>query len=493
MANGNGLRFGYRSLIVKWARYDGYTNLSRSYRSFSNPSRGREFRVGHKLNQRFQPHFQVGASQIPNPGDLKEEEKRVTLNFHPIAADWLSTILVARLKKITTTEHVLEGFLKTGFHNVVVKSMGGLDLIITFQSKDDRLAALSNPMVLGWFRYIKPWNGEASGSSRLVWLKCRGIPLNTWCHSTFRRIGEIWGDFISLDYETLKEESYEVGRMMIATENSNRIDDWINVTVRGRNHSVKVWEEECDDPFNERHIRDWLKVHIPDPSEKSKNKETVFGRDDDVDSGRNLAQSREAAQDGVHTDGGIMRVDIPTTLLLMDGSSRKLQVPRVTVFNSEKVVQEAEESVMGESAVNYNQPSTIEEPQVEPVKIAEDQQMGIRETLPVQIMDPLFEHFIQNQVVHDGIPKEARVKKREPLSEILDVRGPLNHLEQSGSIDSGDIRHRSQVILKTYRDAVATSKKLGVIHHESDEAVVNRLVQLNIEEHKNRLHALSRK
>ncbi|KAI8536575.1 hypothetical protein RHMOL_Rhmol10G0268100 [Rhododendron molle] len=428
MAKANGLRFGYRSLFVERARYDGFSNRNRPHSSFSNPSDDREVGVEHTFNQRVQSHVQARASQIPNPGDLKERENRVTLNFQPIAADWLTTSLVARLKQITTTEYVLEGFSMIGFQNVVVKSMGGLDLIITFQSKEDRLAALSNSTILGWFKYIKPWNGEASGKSRLVWLKCRGIPLNTWCLTTFRRIGKLWGDFISLDYETLKEESYEVGRMMIATDNSNRIDDWINITVRGRNYGVKVWEEECDDPFNERHIRDWVKVHIPASTENPKIKEAVFGRDDDVEGGRNLAQSSCAALDGLPTDREVMRVDVPTTLLLKDGSSRLLHVPREDIINTGNVVQESEESVVGESADNNDQPTSIEEPQVEPPKNAEDQHKENRVCRPDPILDPLVEHIIQNQAVQNGISKEARVKKRRQLTEILDVKGPLSHL-----------------------------------------------------------------
>ncbi|KAH7845036.1 hypothetical protein Vadar_034488 [Vaccinium darrowii] len=41
------------------------------------------------------------------------------------------------------------------------------------------------------------------------------------------------------------------------------IDEWINVTVKGRNHRVKVWEEDCDDFFNEKSVRDWVNVHLP--------------------------------------------------------------------------------------------------------------------------------------------------------------------------------------------------------------------------------------
>ncbi|KAI8551632.1 hypothetical protein RHMOL_Rhmol06G0201100 [Rhododendron molle] len=273
----------------------------------------------------------------------------------------------------------------------------------------------------------------------------------------------------------------------------NRIDDCISITVRGRSYCVKVREEECDDPFNERHIRDWLKVHIPAPTENPETKETELGRDDDVEGGRNLAQSSCAAPNGVPSDREVMRVDVPTTLLLKDGSSRLLQVPSVAVINPGNVVQEFEESVVGESDVNINQPTTIEESHVELAKIAEVQTKENRVVLPDPILDPLVEHIIEEQVFQNGIPKKARVKKRRQLTEILGDRDPLSHLEQSGSIDSGDIRHRSQVILKTFRDAVETSKKLGIIHHESDEAVANGPVQLNIEEHKNRFQVLSRK
>ncbi|KAF7145117.1 hypothetical protein RHSIM_Rhsim04G0083500 [Rhododendron simsii] len=109
-----------------------------------------------------------------------------------------------------------------------------------------------------------------------------------------------------------------------------------------------------------------------------------------------------------------------------------INVPREAVINTENVVQESEESV-GKSAVNNNQPTSIEEPQVEPAKIAKDQHKENCEPVPDQLWTLLL-----------------------------------------------------SILSRIKRDAVETSKKLGVIHHESDKAVVNRLAQLNIEEHKNR-------
>lgn len=95
------------------------------------------------------------------------------------------TSAVAKLLEITTPEIVQQAFEDLNFQSISVKSMGGLELIITFQSKEDRQAPLKNPKIQGWFK-SKPWNCEASGKSRQVWLKCRGIPPNIWSLSNFK-------------------------------------------------------------------------------------------------------------------------------------------------------------------------------------------------------------------------------------------------------------------------------------------------------------------
>ncbi|KAH7860278.1 hypothetical protein Vadar_011566 [Vaccinium darrowii] len=127
--------------------------------------------------------------------------------------------------------------------------MGGLYMLIIFISKDERNNALSNPTLKEWFAYFKPWNGEPASLSRFVWLKCRGVPIQAWNTSTFRRIGESWGEFINLDEETMKELSYDIGRMLITTDYDFPIDEWINILINGRNYRVRVWKEPCDDPF----------------------------------------------------------------------------------------------------------------------------------------------------------------------------------------------------------------------------------------------------
>lgn len=43
--------------------------------------------------------------------------------------------------------------------------------------------------------------------------------------------------------------------MMIVTKSKTKIDEWINIVVRGKNYKLKIWEEECNDPFAEKPIK----------------------------------------------------------------------------------------------------------------------------------------------------------------------------------------------------------------------------------------------
>ncbi|GFZ20781.1 hypothetical protein Acr_28g0014860 [Actinidia rufa] len=96
--------------------------------------------------------------------------------------------------------------------------MGGLSKVVSFVNKEVMQTVTESECLSGWFEYLKPWNGEAASTSRVVWLNCTRIPLEAWCFSTFKSIGSQWGNVLTLDRET-----------------SNR--------VRGRNYRVRIREE----------------------------------------------------------------------------------------------------------------------------------------------------------------------------------------------------------------------------------------------------------
>ncbi|KAH7865885.1 hypothetical protein Vadar_012672 [Vaccinium darrowii] len=247
----NGLWVGRRNLEVKIARYD-----RRNAVKNSNQRSSGIYHFAPLVNQH--KSHAAGFSTTLNHVEIdpsKEFDKRITINLQPSASEWLWRSAIAELKAISSPEIIQDAFSKLHFEGVKVRSLGGLFMIITFQSRVDRNKALSNMVIKDWFKTFKHWNGEGASLSRLIWLKCRGMPLNVWCLKSFKRICEEWGEFITLDQETLLEEAFDIGRLLMVTDCKYKIDQWINITVNGRNYRVHVWEEECNDPFDVKGVK----------------------------------------------------------------------------------------------------------------------------------------------------------------------------------------------------------------------------------------------
>ncbi|KAI8567676.1 hypothetical protein RHMOL_Rhmol02G0140200 [Rhododendron molle] len=87
--------------------------------------------------------------------------------------------------------------------------MGGRSILITFQSKEVRDDLIKGP-------WMKVW---------------------------FTEIGELWGNFVELDNETLRDLSFAKGKVLIATEEPNKIDKWIQLEVQGLIYDVHVIED----------------------------------------------------------------------------------------------------------------------------------------------------------------------------------------------------------------------------------------------------------
>lgn len=97
---------------------------------------------------------------------------------------------------------------------------------------------------MNWFEHIKSWNGEHANEERFVWISCFGMPLSTWSSQTFKEIGSIWGDFLKVDENTLRGSSYEKGRILIATDQTQRIEGVVELVVDGIRYLVRIEEDD---------------------------------------------------------------------------------------------------------------------------------------------------------------------------------------------------------------------------------------------------------
>ena len=102
-----------------------------------------------------------------------------------------------------------------------------------------------------WFMDVKKWAIEDCCDTRRVWLDIIGIPSHGWKWENFKRIAELWGRFISLGKSISYTKSFEVMRVLIATDRCHRIDSEILFTLDNCGYRVTIREASTSYQVNQ--------------------------------------------------------------------------------------------------------------------------------------------------------------------------------------------------------------------------------------------------
>jgi hypothetical protein len=70
-----------------------------------------------------------------------------------------------------------------------------------------------------------------------------GIPIHVWDEHLFKKIGNVFGDFVDFDEETIARKRFDFARVKISTEKMGLIDDVVELMVVGACFSIWVVEE----------------------------------------------------------------------------------------------------------------------------------------------------------------------------------------------------------------------------------------------------------
>lgn len=215
-----------------------------------------------------------GELRIVNPTESRTDVHMGTINIQAVGSGRLLRSAVAKMRKLVPAENLEHVFKEEGNIKVQIKAIGGRFVIITFSDLACRDSIIKEKWVSNWFEEIKPWKGEQALEERFVWLACFGMPLNAWSYSTFKEIGEKWGQFLKTDEDTLNESSYVKARILIATNQIHKLEGYVDLIVDGVKYSVRVIEE---DSF--RFITNSL-IASPLESTMGKKKDSVEEEDD---------------------------------------------------------------------------------------------------------------------------------------------------------------------------------------------------------------------
>lgn len=188
-----------------------------------------------------------GVEESSKQGEKRNEfamANRGTISVQSTGNGCLFRSAIAKINRLVSIEDLEYIFKWESSQIVQIKPIGGRYVIISFPDETSRDLVIKEKWIPKWFKEIKPWNGEQAKVERFVWLSCYGMPLNAWSNSTFQNIGNLWGDFLQIDESTLKASSFVRARILIATDQFDKLEGNMNLMVDNVYYSIKVIEEE---------------------------------------------------------------------------------------------------------------------------------------------------------------------------------------------------------------------------------------------------------
>lgn len=172
---------------------------------------------------------------------------------------WLSNNLLGELRWEGAIPELYDLCEACGLLNVKIAKWGGNQVLISFCNLEEAQAIIHDFKLkfLNIFGSLELWKPGLYKPSRLIWVRCFGVPLHDWNEKDFLAIGEKFGEVLGVDEETSNRSFLEFGRVCLKVFGHKIFffyDIWFDVF--GNKFLVKVKEEThfdgCPAPCNLR-------------------------------------------------------------------------------------------------------------------------------------------------------------------------------------------------------------------------------------------------
>ncbi|XP_057449044.1 uncharacterized protein LOC130740451 [Lotus japonicus] len=184
-------------------------------------------------------------SEIPPGGSGKQTEAIGHLPVDDTVDEWLAKSWVGRLKQTEMSQNIQETLLVGGFHSVRARYMGD-DLVLLSSDPGvcwDDIVKGSEDWLANIFESINPWSPSIVMQSRVVWIRCYGIPLHLWKRRSFDKLISPLGEVLELDAATSEMDRVEFARMKIRTTRMGTFSDVWDMTINKITYGIRIVEE----------------------------------------------------------------------------------------------------------------------------------------------------------------------------------------------------------------------------------------------------------
>ncbi|GJT62359.1 RNA-directed DNA polymerase, eukaryota [Tanacetum coccineum] len=162
-----------------------------------------------------------------------------------------SSSLMCQVKDVTAIPNLHIILSEEGFQSIHITYLGGLWVLIKFESFDVLEKFCKHVGISSWFSSIKPPINSFVSNERIVWISIEGLPINAWTSNTFSKFAQKWGDLIVIIKGVVywiraKELDAWVPKFLNESDNSSSEDDFYDSDEGNKDDEEEINSKQDD-------------------------------------------------------------------------------------------------------------------------------------------------------------------------------------------------------------------------------------------------------
>ncbi|PWA94746.1 hypothetical protein CTI12_AA055830 [Artemisia annua] len=162
--------------------------------------------------------------------------------------------LAGKVKEFSVLSNLKVVLGSEGFKDIELRYLGGLWVMIGFNSEDTKAKFLSCVGAVSWFSQINQASTDFVLDERIMWVDIEGVPLKIWSDNTFKKIAAKWGSMIYM--ENADTGFLHSKRLCILTSVTLNIFESFKIIYKGKGFWVRAkevtgWVPDFDDQCEE--------------------------------------------------------------------------------------------------------------------------------------------------------------------------------------------------------------------------------------------------
>ncbi|PWA68087.1 hypothetical protein CTI12_AA311560 [Artemisia annua] len=227
--------------------------------------------MGEKEEQRKQEENIVSKADEMDIRKIEVKDEETNVSF-------FNKCLIGEVKSLCFLTKLPSFCSEQGLNKVEVKMLGGLEIMLIFDTPETATNILSNINhgLRRWVHKLRRWNKFYIIPGRLTWINIIGVPVTCWSEQVFKKIAALHGRITGTSNCGMEgNQSMIVAKVQVHTWNKGLINESLIVKVLGKEYKVNVieevgdimeveWEEENDESDNENGFMDMPKEENDD-------------------------------------------------------------------------------------------------------------------------------------------------------------------------------------------------------------------------------------